>query len=130
MRSAGMFTNLEGLTNGNIWRDIENNKGGTHEPTFTSTKKPQALKELIASIPLEHRDEGKMDANAVFAAARKFTPATSCKPDGEGGWKVNGMVSSLSSYQMLGTSFLRHQETQEVEEPRGGIVADAMGMSH
>lgn len=111
-----------------MFRDIENNTGATYQPTFTSTKKPQALKELIASIPLEHRDENQMDAKAIFAAAKHFTPATSCRPDGEGGWKVNGMVSCLSHYQMLGTSFMRQQETQEVEEPRGGIVADGMGM--
>jgi len=128
MRNAGIFTNLEGLTNGNMFRDIENNTGATYQPTFTSTKKPQALKELIASIPLEHRDEQQMDAKVVFTAAKHFTPATSCRPDGESGWKVNGMVSSLSHYQMLGTSFMRKQETQEVEEPRGGIVADGMGM--
>jgi SNF2 family DNA or RNA helicase len=93
----------------------------------TSTNKRQALKELLASIPLEHRDEGLLDNKAVFKAAAQFTPATSCRPDGTNGWAVKGMVSSLTHYQMLGTSFMRRQEKQQ-EDPRGGIVADAMGL--
>ena len=124
-RNAAIYTNLNGLTTNNMFRDVENNRASAAPSIETSTKKPQALKELLASIPLEHRDEGRMDTKAIFAAARYFTPATSCRPDGKGEWTVGGLKSSLTHYQMLGTSFMRKQETQ-AEDTKGGIIADAM----
>jgi len=124
-RNQAIYTNLNGLTTNNMFKDVENNRASAAAEVQTSTRKPQALKELLASIPLEHRDEGRMDTKAIFAAARYFTPATSCRPDGKGEWSVGGLTSSLSHYQMLGTSFMRKQETQ-AEDTKGGIIADAM----
>lgn len=129
MHNARLFTNMDNLTNPNMLRDVENNQGVANANlAVVANRRKQALNELIASIPLEHRDEGSMDAAALFAAVNHFTPPTSCKPDNNGEWKVDGLLSSLSPYQMLGASFMRRQERQTHENPRGGIVADAMGL--
>lgn len=122
-------TNL--LVGQNLFRDIANNTarsqvGNTFK--FNSARKTEALKELVASIPAEQQEIAKIDKKQLLDALSHFTPSGSVRADpGTDGWKMTGMKSTLSHYQMLGVSFMREREVA-VNEPHGGLLADAMGL--
>jgi hypothetical protein len=100
------------------------------QPTFQSRNKQTALKELIASVPLgdNQTDEGiKDDAKNILQATKDFDGRGSVKSDGNGMWIVKGMKTSLKPYQLIGSAFMRRRENA-MEEPRGGLVADQMGL--
>ena len=97
------------------------------QPTFTSRNKADALKELLASVPIEHQRTAKDDSNALSRAARDFDGRGSCRADGNGMWKIRGMQTSLKHYQVMGTAFMRRRENDK-NEPRGGLMADQMGL--
>ena len=96
------------------------------QPKFTSKNKQSALKELIASVPLESQKAAKIDIQTLLAATRDFDGRGQAKPDG-GLWLIKGMKTSLKPYQLLGSAFMRRRECAQ-EEPRGGLMADQMGL--
>lgn len=67
-------------------------------PTMTGKNKEKALTELVASIPTSDRVEAKSDRKLVLEATRKFTNLV--RADGNGGWKIKGMQTSLYHYQV------------------------------
>ena len=97
------------------------------QPTFRSRVKADALKELIASVPLDDQKKARGDMAMLLAATKDFDGKGSVKADGCGLWKVTGMSTSLKPYQVLGTAFMRRRENA-TEEPRGGLMADQMGL--
>jgi hypothetical protein len=97
------------------------------QPTFRSRVKADALKELIASVPLDDQKKARGDMAMLLAATKNFDGKGSVKADGCGLWKVAGMSTSLKPYQVLGTAFMRRRENA-MEEPRGGLMADQMGL--
>ncbi|KAF2129498.1 hypothetical protein P153DRAFT_340405 [Dothidotthia symphoricarpi CBS 119687] len=98
------------------------------QPTFTSTRrKADALKELIASVPLGDKKAARGDMVGLLAATKDFNGRGSVKPHGNSGWMVKGMKTSLKPYQVMGTAFMRRRENDE-QEPRGGLMADQMGL--
>jgi hypothetical protein len=100
------------------------------QPTFQSRNKQTALKELIASVPLGDHEtaEGiKDDAKTILQATKDFDGRGSVKSDGNGMWIVKGMKTSLKPYQLTGSAFMRRRENA-IKEPRGGLVADQMGL--
>ncbi|KAF2473961.1 uncharacterized protein BDR25DRAFT_282108 [Lindgomyces ingoldianus] len=98
------------------------------EPTFTTTRrKHEALKELIASVPIDHKKTARSDLSILLAATKDFDGRGSVKPHGNNLWLVKGMKTALKAYQLLGSAFMRRRENAS-EEPRGGLVADQMGL--
>ncbi|GES64754.1 SNF2 family helicase [Aspergillus terreus] len=93
-------------------------------PGFTKMDKNKALTELIASIPAEDQNDAKSDKKKILEATRKFT--TSARSDGNGGWKIKGLKTSLYHYQLLGAAFMRDRENTN-HAPRGGLLCDMMG---
>jgi SNF2 family DNA or RNA helicase len=97
------------------------------QPTFRATRNKQdALKELIASIPIEDKKQARSDMASLLAATKEFDGRGAVKPAG-GNWLVKGMKTSLKGYQVLGSAFMRRRENS-IEEPRGGLSADQMGL--
>jgi hypothetical protein len=104
-------------------------QAGAHEneqPTFRARNKQDALKELIASVPLEDKKQARSEMAALLAATKDFDGHGSVKPSG-GNWMVKGMKTSLKAYQILGSAFMRRRENA-MEEPKGGLMADQMGL--
>jgi hypothetical protein len=99
------------------------------QPTFRSRNKQDALKELIASVPLNDKTAVRNDAKHLMQATKDFDGRGSVKSDGNGMWLVKGMKTSLKPYQLLGSAFMRRRENA-IEEPRGGLVADQMGLGN
>ena len=109
--------------------DVFQQQAGTSaadQPTFRSRNKTDALKELIASVPIAEQKKAKRDIDILLAATRDFDGHAQVKADG-GLWRVKGMSTSLKPYQVLGTAFMRRRENT-TEEPRGGLMADQMGL--
>jgi hypothetical protein len=96
------------------------------QPTFSSRKKQDALKELIASVPIEDKKQARSDMAVLLAATKDFDGHGSVKASG-GNWLVKGMKTSLKGYQVLGSAFMRRRENA-AEEPLGGLMADQMGL--
>jgi hypothetical protein len=96
------------------------------QPTFSSRKKQDALKELIASVPIEDKKQARSDMAVLLAATKDFDGHGSVKASG-GNWLVRGMKTSLKGYQVLGSAFMRRRENA-AEEPLGGLMADQMGL--
>lgn len=96
------------------------------EPTFTSTRRVDAFKELLASVPIENLGTAKNDKAALLSAVKAFDGHGSVKADRNSMWLVKGMRTSLKNYQIMGTAFMRNRENA-TEEPRGGLMADQMG---
>jgi hypothetical protein len=113
------------LFNSNVFQQ-QAGANAAEQPAFRSRVKADALKELIASVPLEDKQKAKSDMNILLAATKDFDGKGSVKPDG-GLWRVKGMRTSLKGYQILGTAFMRRREN-DAAEPRGGLMADQMGL--
>ncbi|KAF2645627.1 hypothetical protein P280DRAFT_531914 [Massarina eburnea CBS 473.64] len=116
------------LFTANVFAQQSSNRSDTRsEPSFHTRNKQDAMKELIAAVPLESLKQAKDDKAALLQATREFDGKGSVKPDGHGMWLVKGMKTSLKGYQILGSGFMRRRETAS-EEPRGGLMADTMGL--
>lgn len=120
-----VMNNLDSLIS-NVIAEAQANEGEGEQPTFTNTRKADAFKELMASIPAENRKMASVDKQALYKATKKFRGHGSMKADGNGCWKLKGMTSSLRHYQLLGAAFMRDRELGN-EKPLGGICADEMG---
>jgi hypothetical protein len=114
------------LFNSNVFQQ-QAGAGAAEQPGFRSRNKADALKELIASVPLDDQKKARGDMNTLLAATKDFDGKGSVKSDGKGLWIVKGMKTSLKGYQVLGTAFMRRRENA-AEEPRGGLMADQMGL--
>ncbi|KKY27098.1 putative dna repair protein rad5 [Phaeomoniella chlamydospora] len=125
-KSGPTMSNIRSLYGSNIVADAQANAGQPAIPKFTATRRDQALSELIASIPNNKRGELTSDRQAIHDATRKFSTTRSIKSDGQGGWKLRGLASSLFHHQLLGAGWMRDCENRS-ERPHGGIVADEMG---
>lgn len=118
---------MASLFSADVFRD-QAAQDAPDQPIFTQTRvKKDALKELIASVPLEHKKSAKTEMNALMGATRDFDGHGSVKPHGNNMWLVKGMKTSLKGYQLLGSAFMRRREGGE-QEPRGGLMADQMGL--
>lgn len=122
------LTNLQSLGRTNVIRAAQANADRPDMPTFTSKDKSKALKELIASIPTADQNSHSSERNAILEATKKFKGGGrgAVRSDGQGGWKLRGMESSLYHHQLLGAAFLRDRERSDTR-PYGGMVCDEMG---
>lgn len=119
--------NLSKLGVTNAFSDAVGSEESRNPPTFTERNKDKVLKELIASVPQEHRDIAKVDSAHLLQATRDFTGHGSCYADQNGGWIIKGMKTSLKNYQVLGAAFMRRRENSD-DHPKGGLCADDMGL--
>lgn len=122
---ADALKQASSLFSANIF-DQQAGDDAREQPIFRSRNKQDALKELIASVPLEEKKQVRTDMSSIIAATRDFDGYGSVKAVG-GNWLVKGMKTSLKGYQVLGSSFLRRRENAQ-DEPRGGLMADQMGL--
>lgn len=79
------------------------------------------------------RRAARLDMKRFHQATRSFTGkkghtlnARSIVPV-KGGWKVKGMTTPLKNYQVINSAWMRTRE-MGANEPRGGIIADQMGL--
>ena len=114
------------LFNSNVFEQ-QAGMGAADQPVFQTRRKADALKELIASVPIQDKKQVRNDMNTLLQASKDFDGRGACKLAAGGNWLVRGMKTSLKGYQVLGTAFMRRRENDE-KEPRGGLMADQMGL--
>ncbi|KAK1140042.1 hypothetical protein N8T08_010951 [Aspergillus melleus] len=119
-----MDKKIMSLFQSNLIQDAQANALLPAIPRFNKTDKQKALTELIASIPNADQKETNSDKKEILEASKKFNP--SAKSDGNNGWKIRGIKSSLYHYQLLGTGFMRARELSD-HAPFGGLLCDTMG---
>ncbi|KAK8160923.1 SNF2 family N-terminal domain-containing protein, partial [Phyllosticta citrichinensis] len=127
--SGGRLLDTGSLFTANAIRDANANEADPatyRDEERAITRKDQALKRLLATVPLEHKKSAQLDKRDLHEATKKFAGQGSCKADGKGDWIVNGMKSSLRNYQVLGAGFMRERERGD-DLPKGGICSDTMG---
>ena len=126
------LANMNTLGGTNVFASAKLNSAAPEAPRFTSTKKTEAMKNLIASIPAERQSMAKHDKSHLQEASKKFGRGM-CSPSEDGQWQINGMNSSLAHYQMIGASFMREREAsnennEPINSPAGGLQCDEMGL--
>lgn len=114
------------LFNANVFEQ-QAGMGAADQPAFSTEKKKDVLKELIASVPIEDKKQARSDMNILLQASRDFDGNGSCKIAPGSNWMVRGMKTSLKGYQVLGSAFMRRREN-DTQEPKGGLMADQMGL--
>lgn len=120
------LSNLDSLGRSDIIRQAQANASAPNMPRSSARDKATALRELVASIPSVDQEQGKSDSRALLDASKKFRGHGAVKSDGQGGWLLKNMKSSLYNHQLLGAAFLRDREVDK-QKPRGGMVCDEMG---
>lgn len=114
------------LFNANVFEQ-QAGMGAADQPVLQTRRKAEALKELIASVPLQEKSQAKTDMNILLQASKDFDGHGACKIAPHGNWLVRGMRTSLKGYQVLGSAFMRRREN-DAQEPKGGLMADQMGL--
>ena len=119
---------FDSLFSNNLIATAQENQKKEDQPALTSRIKAVALSDLISSMPKEQQKLHGIDARELEKATKKFNGRGVMKADPvSGGWKLNGMRSSLHHYQLLGAAFMRDLENR-TRKPFGGFVADEMGL--
>lgn len=123
-KANGHWNDVGNLLYNNVFDDATANNDRDALPVSSETDKRKAMKAIVANVPLENKREAKDDKAAILKAtvtlaSRKVTA------DGQGGWKLQGMASSLHNHQILGASFMKVREVAG-QQPLGGIMADGM----
>lgn len=108
----------------NVFDDATVNNDRDALPVSSETVKRKVMKAIIASVPLENKREAKDDEKAILKATSTLAPRK-VHPDGQGGWKLQGMASSLHNHQVLAANWMKCRETAG-QPPLGGILADGM----
>jgi hypothetical protein len=125
------LANIGSLGRTNAFLEATANSGRAAQPGFTETRKAEALKELLASVPEENKKVSRIDMEAVEFASKIYGHGR-VKADGCGAWIMKGthnkidilglymsercdalirtgMRSSLYHYQLLGAAFMESQ---------------------
>ena len=116
------------LAGSSVFHAAQTNRARADQPKLNSTRRNEAFKHLIASIPEEERNVARTDRKQLETALKNIPGRHSCRTDPATGlWELSGLTSRLEHYQMLGVSFMRKRELGE-EAPLGGLLADDMGL--
>ena len=123
---AGYLNNFNSLFTSNVYEDVNANLSLPSLNVDGSLVKEQALKSLLAGVPLDDLNKARQEKQHILKATRTLG-ARKVKADGKGGWKFTGMTCSLYNHQIQGAAWMRERETGDVE-PLGGLQADEMGL--
>ena len=126
-RGSRAAPDLNGLMTGNIFDDAAAVEAAPAQPTFdASSRRSEAMSRIMESIPTEARAAANVDKRCLERACQAFG-REKIKPADNGMWWINGLNTSIKPHQVLGTGFMLGREN-DADEPRGGILADQMGL--
>ncbi|KAH0361101.1 Calcium/proton exchanger, partial [Aureobasidium melanogenum] len=128
-RSA--IPNLRG--HANFWESADAAEQMEHEPAYENVEsggRAAALKSFRTRISLQAR---RVDMGRLEKATSSFVNKKGVARNVRGiqlvdkGWTTMGMNTPLKNYQMINCGWMRRRELG-TSEPRGGIIADQMGL--
>lgn len=108
----------------NVFDDATANNDRDALPVSSETDKRKAMNGILACVPLKNIQEARDDKAAILKASVTLAPRK-VTGDGHGGYKLQGMASSLLNHQLLAADFMRQRECGG-QHPLGGILADGM----
>lgn len=131
--SKGRQLNLGGHTN--FWENADAAEQMETEPDYEDIEKGQggraaALRGFNKRVRPEVR---RLDKRRLKTATSSFTNKNGIAKYMKGvgmrkkGWTLSGMLTPLKNYQIINCGWMRRQEMR-TSEPRGGILADQMGL--
>ncbi|KAI8313449.1 SNF2 family domain-containing protein [Colletotrichum sp. SAR11_59] len=101
------------------------------EPDIQATRNHEQIKEIIRSAP-EDADKVQLadDLRELKQAIHAWGNGGCLAKGGRGAkWKIRGMKSHMPSYQIVVGAWMLGRELKQTRDlPRGGILADIMGM--
>lgn len=114
------------LAQPNIFEDAEAAEAMGDQPEFAAgNKRRDALNTLRGNAPA--RSAVAIDVSRINRAIKNFVNRESIKPGPNGHWSLKGLRTTLKNHQVINAGFMRGRE-RGTEEPRGGIIADQMGL--
>ncbi|KAI4769967.1 hypothetical protein E4T52_14995 [Aureobasidium sp. EXF-3400] len=129
VRSA--IPNLRG--HNNFWENADAAEQMETEPAYENVEsggRTAAFKGFRARISLQARrvDMGRLEkATSSFVNKKGIAKNMRGIELVEDGWTLMGMITPLKNYQMINCGWMRRRELG-TSEPRGGIIADQMGL--
>ncbi|KAL8669247.1 MAG: hypothetical protein Q9168_006156, partial [Polycauliona sp. 1 TL-2023] len=125
----GNMLNTASIGSSNVYDEANRNLNAAPAPTVSSRRKDKALKDMLIDIPLGDLRQARGDRRHILEASRVLGKYGRCKlaNDGTHNWRLDGMLSTLFSHQILGAAWMKLRETGDVT-PYGGILADQMGL--
>jgi hypothetical protein len=124
--NRSLFQGVDSLLPYDLLGQATKNREAEAQPKSNQTQRHLALAELIASIPVEHRDQHVGDKKLLELSIKSFNGRGAMKADGEGAWRLRGMRTSLHHYQTIGAGKMRQRENEG--KPSGGMLSDEMGL--
>jgi len=118
----GQLSNVGSLMTSNVYADSNANLDESLLPVMAEKNKREFLASLIAGIHHVNDKQAKSDTKALDKAGATLWPHM-VRPDGNGGWSVPHMKSTLYHYQVQGAAHMKKRETGD-EAPYGGILAE------
>ncbi|MCJ1383851.1 hypothetical protein MMC17_006965 [Xylographa soralifera] len=120
-----LFRDVGSLLSSNVYVDANANLDKREAPVMTEKRKEDALKQLVASVPLEDQCMASREIQHIRKAT-KILGLHKVRADGNGKWAFKGMKSALMHFQVQGSAWMVERETGE-DEPFGGMLCDSMG---
>ncbi|KAH8597726.1 SNF2 family N-terminal domain-containing protein [Bisporella sp. PMI_857] len=91
-----------------------------------STKKVQ-LEAMLAGCPSDsHMPQNRRDRATIHRASKSFHNRMVRAVNGA--WRLDGMRTALYHHQIMAAAWMHGRELNNDDGPRGGILADAMGL--
>ncbi|KAI1339479.1 P-loop containing nucleoside triphosphate hydrolase protein [Xylariaceae sp. FL0016] len=106
-----------------------------HQSRKSKPKPVNSMKDLIESLrpqdAIQARQElgdiGEVQAIEATKKGEQMKLIRKNAPEDNGKWRVKGLKTSLYDYQVVGSAWLLNRE-KSATDPKGGILADDMGM--
>ena len=122
----GPMNDIRNLWHPNIYDQANANADKAPRPADNTTRKSDALKVLMANVPLEDLRTVRRD-KADIIKSTKTLGFRAVRRIGDSQWKVKGVTSPLYDYQIQGSAWMREREIGLIK-PNGGLLADQMGL--
>lgn len=123
--------NLRG--HANFWENADAAEQMETEPDYEAVEGGRDAGLKVLKEQLRRRQVGNFDFDRLLNAAKCLTNTKGIARYTRGtvqsttGWTIKGMLTPLKNYQIINCGWMRSQEMR-TSEPRGGILADQMGL--
>lgn len=119
--------NLRGHTN--FWENAEAAEQMETEPNYMTIEKGQGGRTAaLTAFKKRHFDKQRLKtAASSFTNTKGVAKRTKGFGMDDQGWTLSGMFTPLKNYQIINCGWMRRQEMR-ASAPRGGILADQMGL--
>ena len=121
----GYLNDAGSLLTSNVFEDFKNNKGSGRVLHSNEKNKTRFLAAMVSG--LSQNDSRREEKNHIKKCTAILGHGRIMPADNGTEWAMKGMKSSLRHHQVQGSAWMKQREIG-IDEPFGGILADAMGL--